>query len=87
MDLLQFKKGGDFEKYVPEFVNKLPEPQYFSFLNGQRFSMKKNFLYLNHRLKTSLNLRLSKMKRCTIHNEQIVFNSIERILLPIKKEI
>ena len=86
VDLLQFKKEGDFEKYVPEFVKKLPEPQYFSFLNGQRFSMKKNFLYLNHRLKTSLNLRLFKMKRCTIHNEQIVFNSIERVLLPIKKE-
>ena len=31
IDLLQFKQGGDFEKYVPEFVNILPEPYIFHF--------------------------------------------------------
>lgn len=86
VDLLLFKKGGDFEKYVPDYVNILQLPQYFAFLNGEKSSLFKTVTYLNYRLKTSLNLRLNNYKQNSLQGEQVVFQSIKRILDPLKKE-
>src|SRR4051794_40997145 len=83
IDLLLFKRGGDFEKYVPHFVNILKLPQYFSFLTGERFYLSKNLRFLNYRLKTSLNLRWNNHKQKILHSEQVVYNSIKKILDPI----
>ena len=42
IDLLLFKKGGDFEKYIPKYVNVLPVPEYFRYINnGEKFSISK----------------------------------------------
>ncbi|MGG2060241.1 glycosyltransferase [Priestia megaterium] len=86
IDLMMFKKGGDFERYIPEYVNVLPLPKYFLFLNERNFFINRNIKYLNYRLKTSLNLRLNNYKKNTLHSEQVVFNSIKRILDYIEKE-
>ncbi|MBY0061808.1 MULTISPECIES: glycosyltransferase [Priestia] len=86
IDLMMFKKGGEFERYIPEYVNVLPLPKYFLFLNERNFFINRNIKYLNYRLKTSLNLRLNNYRKNTLHSEQVVFNSIKRILDYIEKE-
>lgn len=60
IDLLLFKRGEDFEKYVPAYVHILHAPEYFRFINNEGFSVRKNILYKSYRFKTSLSLRLNK---------------------------
>lgn len=86
IDLLVFKNGGDLEKYVPEHINTLPVPEYFRYINNEKFSIKKDILYLYYRLKTSLSLRVNDYKKNTLHSEQVVFKSINRIITPIQKK-
>ncbi|PLR84026.1 glycosyltransferase [Bacillus canaveralius] len=86
IDLLLFKKGGDFEKYVPKNINILPVPEYFRFVNKETFSVTKNVLYFYHRIKTSLNLRINNYRKNILHSEQVVFASINKVLSPIEKD-
>ncbi|MGG3582643.1 MULTISPECIES: glycosyltransferase [Priestia] len=86
IDLLLFKKGGDFETYVPTYVNILHAPEYFRFINNEKFSVRKNILYTSYRLKTSLSLRLNKYKKNNLHNEQVVYKNIKNVMTPIQKK-
>lgn len=85
IDLLLFKRGGDFEKYVPHFVNIIKVPQYFSFLNGKRFSLSKNIKFFYYRLKTSINLRWNNYQQDILHSEQVVYKNIKNIIDSINK--
>jgi glycosyltransferase involved in cell wall biosynthesis len=85
IDLLLFKQGEDFESYIPNYVNVLPVPQYFSYLNRNAESTSNNFKFLTYRIKTSVNLRLNNYKKKSLHSEQVVFRSIQNTLQPIEK--
>lgn len=80
VDLLLFKKGGDFEQYIPKNVKLLEIPEYYEFINGKKFGIKKDTIYLINRLKTSINLRLNNYKKKQLHSEQVVFKSIDNCL-------
>ena len=87
VDLLLFKRGGEFERFIPSKVNLLEIPDYFKFLNGKYSGTKKNkIIYGIHRIKTSLNLRLNNISKNTIHSEQVVYKSIRNILQPLHKK-
>lgn len=85
IDLLLFKKGGDLEKYVPGSVQLLPIPEYFRFLNNEKFNDSKNMIFFYHRLKTTINLRLNNIKKRTLHSEQIVYKSIHKLIKATEK--
>lgn len=80
VDLLLFKEGGDFERYIPKEVSILGIPEYFRFINGNRFGLRKDIIYLFNRLKTSLNLRLNTKNNYKLHSEQVVFKCINNCL-------
>ena len=80
VDLLLFKKGGDFERYIPTEVRVLETPEYYRFISGKRFGFKKDIIYLINRLKTSINLRINNYKKTELHSEQVVFKSIQKCL-------
>ena len=81
VDLLLFKRGGEFEKFLPGKVNLLEVPEYFKFLNGEYVgSIKNKAIYLSKRLKTSLKLRINDKSKNMIHSEQIVYKSINSSL-------
>ena len=87
VDLLLFKRGGEFEKFLPSKVNLLEIPDYFKFLNGKYKGKKKNKInYGVYRLKTSLSLRINNIGNKKIHSEQIVYKSIRNILKPLDKK-
>lgn len=87
VDLLLFKRGGEFEKFLPSKVNLLEIPDYFKFLNGKYKGKKKNKInYGAYRLKTSLSLRINNIGNKKIHSEQIVYKSIRNILKPLDKK-
>lgn len=80
VDLLLFKRGGDFEKYLPSNINVLEVPEYFRFINGNRFGLKKDIIYFINRLKVSINLRINNYKKKELHSEQVVFKTIKGCL-------
>ncbi|MBK0292119.1 MULTISPECIES: glycosyltransferase [Priestia] len=86
IDLLLFKKGEDFEKYVPTYVKTLHAPEYFRFVNNEKFSVSKNILYTSYRFKTSLSLRLNKYRKNNLHDEQVVYKSIENLMTSLQKK-
>ncbi|EOU1110662.1 glycosyltransferase [Clostridium perfringens] len=87
VDLLLIKKGGDFEKFIPKEVNLLEVPNYFKFLSREYTGTIQNKIkYTFYRFKTTLNLKINNIKRESIHSEQIVYNSIKKILKPIDKK-
>ena len=87
VDLLLFKRGGEFERFIPSKVNLLEIPDYFKFLNGKYKGKKKNKInYGVYRLKTSLSLRINNIGNKKIHSEQIVYKSIRNILKPLDKK-
>jgi glycosyltransferase involved in cell wall biosynthesis len=83
IDLLLFKQGLDLDKYVPNYINILPVPEYFRFINNEPVSNSNKILYLYFRIRTSVNLRLNRYKNNPIHSEQVVFKSIKRIIIPV----
>ncbi len=86
IDLLLFKRGEDFEKYVPAYVHILHAPEYFRFINNEGFSVRKNILYKSYRFKTSLSLRLNKFKKNSLHTEQVVYKNIKNVMAPMQKK-
>lgn len=86
MDVMLFKKGGELETYIPDCVNVLKSPPYFRYINNERFPKNKKFTYLSYRIKTSLNLRLNNYRKSALHSEQVVFKSLNKIIMPIQKK-
>lgn len=84
IDLLLFKRGEDLERYLPKHINILPVPEYFRFLNHEKFAAAKNITYSYYKIKTSLNLRLNKYAKKTLHSEQVVYKNLARIIYPIE---
>ncbi|MES9668897.1 glycosyl transferase [Bacillus cereus] len=86
IDVMLFKKGGDLETYIPNYVNVLKSPSYFRYINNEKFPKSKRFTYLSYRIKTSLNLRLNNYRKSALHSEQVVFRSLNKIIMPIQKK-
>ncbi|HGH7173399.1 TPA: glycosyltransferase [Bacillus wiedmannii] len=86
IDLMLFKKGGDLEKHVPEQIKILPVPEYFRYINKERFSMNKSIKYLYYRIKTSVYLRKNNYQKKVLHSEQVVFRSINKIIIQLQKK-
>ncbi|KAB2439569.1 glycosyltransferase [Bacillus luti] len=86
IDLLLFKKGGDLEKHIPKHIKILPVPEYFRYINKERFSMDKSIKYLYYRIKTSVYLRKNNYQKKVLHSEQVVFRSINKIILQLQKK-
>ncbi|HZH58306.1 MAG TPA: glycosyltransferase [Metabacillus sp.] len=86
IDLLLFKQGGDLERYVSRNINILPAPEYYRFLNSEKFKVSKNMIYFYYRLKTSINLRLNNINKRALHSEQIVYKCIHKILKTPEKK-
>ncbi|TDL31814.1 glycosyltransferase [Jeotgalibacillus sp. S-D1] len=83
VDLLLFKKGGELDKYLPHYINLLPQPEYFMYLN-QRNAINKHFLL--YKIKTSIALRINNFNNKPIHSEQVVYRSIQNILPTLEKK-
>lgn len=87
VDLLLIRRGGEFEKFLPKEVNLLEVPNYFKFLSREYTgTIQSKIKYTFYRCKTTLNLKINNIKRESIHSEQIVYNSIKKILKPIDKK-
>ncbi|QNF26189.1 glycosyltransferase [Metabacillus elymi] len=86
IDLILFKQGGDLERYVPNYINLFPPPEYYRFLNNEKFNFSKNMMFFYHRIKTSLNLRLNNIKKRLLHSEQVVYKSINKIMIAPEKK-
>ena len=71
VDLLMFKKGEDFDKYIHKEVNVLDEPEYYKFLNKKQYKDKviNKFKFSYYRMKTSINLRKKSNKNRVIQTE------------------
>ena len=65
----------------------LPIPEYFGYINNEKFSTCKSIRYLYYRLKTSLSLRVNNYKKHTLHSEQVVFRSIKKIISICSKKV
>ncbi|MCA2394142.1 glycosyltransferase, partial [Staphylococcus aureus] len=85
IDVMLFKKGGELETYIPNYVNVLESPSYFCYINNEKFPKSKRFIYLFYRTKTSLKLRLNNYRKSALHSEQVVFKSLNKIIMPMKK--
>ncbi|WP_078553420.1 glycosyltransferase [Bacillus alkalicellulosilyticus] len=86
IDLLMFKRGGDLETLVPNFINILPEPEYFRYINKRKISLNKSLFYLFYRYKTSFKLRINNMSTHKWHSEQVVYKNINKVIgLPMNK--
>jgi glycosyltransferase involved in cell wall biosynthesis len=82
IDLLLFKRGGELEKYLPEYVNILPNLKYFQFTNNGGFPVDKIVTFLFFRIKTTVSLKLNNFKKRPVHSEQVVFKSLKNIMDP-----
>lgn len=82
VDLLMFKKGEDFDKYIPEEVNVLEVPDYYKFIYDKRYKLKFNekLRYSLCRLNTSINLRTNKK----IQSEQILYKHHKNVLKKVE---
>ncbi|SHH68340.1 glycosyltransferase [Clostridium grantii] len=87
VELLLFRRGGGFERFLPSQVKVLNVPQYFRFVSGDTsINFKSRVKYHLYRLKTSLKLRLNNITRKKKHSEQIVYTSIKTILNNVGKK-
>lgn len=88
VDLLMFKKGGDFEKYIPSEVNVLEIPDYYKFLYNKQYelSFSNKLRYIICRLKSSINLRAhtKAIRNKKIQAEQILYKNHKNILKQVK---
>jgi glycosyltransferase involved in cell wall biosynthesis len=90
VDLMMFKKGGEFDKYIPKEVSVLEEPQYYKFvankIKSKNVSLKNNIKYRICRFKTTINLRINLIKLNNKQTEQILYKSQKNVLRKIEKE-
>lgn len=77
VDLMMFKKGEEFDIYIPKEVTVLDEPEYYQFLYKSitDLSITKKISFITSRIRTSINLRVNSMKKTSINTEQILYKS------------
>lgn len=82
VDLLMFKKGEDFDRYINPKVRILDSPNYYRFLQGEshNINLVDQLRFAFCRLKTSISLRL----RNGLQSEQILYRNQSPILDNIK---
>ena len=82
VDLLLFKRGGEFESSLPVEVNILDVPEYYGVVSKcKKVNLLKKIKYYYFRVKTSILLRIKNSR----HSEQIVYGSIKNILKKLDK--
>lgn len=88
VDLLMFRHGGEFEKYIPKEVNILDELDYYSYLTGKKSNINiiNRIKYQFFRIRTSINLRKNLKKTIQIHAEQVLYKSHNKVLKCINKK-
>lgn len=90
IDLLMFKKGCEFDRYIPNEVNVLEEPDYYRFISNNKGTKKitnlSRFHYSLCRAKTTLNLRINSLKSKRIQTEQILYQNQRNVLNKLEKE-
>lgn len=82
VDLLMFRHGGEFEKYIPKEVNVLNELGYYSYVGKKKngISNLNKSKYAFNRIKTSINLRINLKKSIPIHADQVLYRSHYKVL-------
>lgn len=88
VDILMLKKGGEFEKYLPNQVNVLDIPRYYRYLNRDYKNIKRldSFRYRVYKYKCSLALRINGKFSKTINGEQILYKCQSSILEKLSKK-
>lgn len=88
VDLLMFRHGGEFEKYIPKEVNILSELEYYSYLGEEEnnTNITSRIKYLFYRIKTSINLRKNLKRITPMHSEQILYKSHKTCLNSISEK-
>lgn len=88
VDLLMFKKGEDFDKYIPSEVNILEIPRYYKFIskNIDNISIMEKTRYIGCRINTAVNIRLNNRSKNMINTEQVLYKSQKNILENIDEE-
>ncbi len=81
VDLLMFGRGGEFEKFLPKEVNILEGIGYYNYLADSSYENYTSLLkYRSAKFRTSLSLRLNKLKRNNIQTEQVLYLSQKSVL-------
>lgn len=82
IDLMMFKVGEEFDKYIPKEVNILEIPIYYKFLYDKniKLSFLKKLNFMITRLKTSINLRINSLKKMYVNTEQILYKNQMSVL-------
>lgn len=89
VDLLMLRKGESLDKYIPKEVNILDIPNYYIYLNNENYdkTIVKGLLYRICRIKSSIDIRLNKLKsEKTRNNQQIFYINQKNILKRIEKK-
>lgn len=87
VDLLMLKTGEEFDKYIPKEVNVLDIPEYYKYLHNRnkvKFSVKK-LRYIACRYRDSLDLRINKIRKKKVNNQQIFYKNQKNILNKLEK--
>lgn len=89
VDLLMLRKGESLDKYIHKEVNLLDIPNYYIYLNNENYdkTIVKGLLYRTCRIKSSIDIRLNKLKsKKTRNNQQIFYINQKNILKRIEKK-
>ncbi|CAM2076855.1 MAG: Glycosyl transferase family 1 domain-containing protein [uncultured Clostridium sp.] len=82
VDLLMFKKGEDFDKYIPIEVNVLDEPDYYKFIYNKKDNMPiiDKIKYIACRLNTSIKIRINNRSKNKVNTEQVLYKTQKNII-------
>lgn len=82
VDLIIFKKGEPFDRYIPKEVNILETPKYYQYLSGEYNTGEKieKIKYKLCRYKCSVNLRINSKKKSSINSEQVLYKTQKNYL-------
>ena len=88
VDLIIFKKGEPFDRYIPKEVNILETPKYYQYLSGEYNTGEKieKIKYKLCRYKCSVNLRINSKKKSSINSEQVLYKTQKKLLEKINKK-
>lgn len=88
VDLLMLKVGEEFDKYIPEQVNILPIPKYYSYLydNNLDIALVEKLRFKLCRYKCSIKLKLNGKLMKRQNNQQIFYENQKKLLNELEKK-
>lgn len=88
VDLMMFKKGGEFDRYINKNVNIIDAPEYYRFLTKQNIDISfiNKIKYIKCRIKTTIELRINSIKSNSIQSEQVLYSNQKKVLENLQKE-